>query len=167
MKASARKRILLSGIPIGLSGLILAIVLGVFTGVGAYTFNYAEGMSYFSTDPAACANCHIMNDQYNSWQRGPHHHVAGCIDCHLPHSGLSKYVAKGENGWNHSTAFTLQNFPEPILITPKNAALLQENCIRCHSDAVHSMLPGSRSPDGSTGVKCVHCHASVGHGPAR
>ena len=29
--------------------------MGLFIGIGAYTFRYAEGLSYFSTDPAACA----------------------------------------------------------------------------------------------------------------
>jgi hypothetical protein len=39
---------------------MLAIAFGIFVGIGGYTFRYAEGLSYFSTDPAACANCHIM-----------------------------------------------------------------------------------------------------------
>jgi nitrite reductase (cytochrome c-552) len=38
----------------------LAIAVGVAAGVGGYTFRYAEGLSYFKTDPKACANCHIM-----------------------------------------------------------------------------------------------------------
>jgi nitrite reductase (cytochrome c-552) len=42
----------------------VAIVLGAFAGLGAFTFRYAEGFSYFSTDPRACKNCHIMNEQY-------------------------------------------------------------------------------------------------------
>ncbi len=41
--------------------------------MAAFTFRYAEGLSYFSTDPKACANCHIMNDQFVSWSKGPHH----------------------------------------------------------------------------------------------
>ena len=33
---------------------VFAITLGVLLGVGAFTFRYAEGLSYLSTDPAAC-----------------------------------------------------------------------------------------------------------------
>jgi cytochrome c nitrite reductase small subunit len=65
------------------------------------------------------------------------------------------------NGWNHSKAFTLQDFPEPIRITPRNAQILQDNCERCHADLVHeqtSMAAGEP-------MSCVHCHADVGHGP--
>ena len=135
----------------------LATACGLTVGLGLATFDYAEGTSYLSTDPAACANCHIMQNQYDSWQKASHHTVATCVDCHLPAGFVGKYVAKAENGWNHSKAFTLQDFSEPIRLTPKNDAILQANCLRCHSDLVHAQLaPGT--PD------CVRCHADVGHG---
>jgi cytochrome c nitrite reductase small subunit len=146
----------------GVLALALAVLLGIFTGVGAYTFNYAEGTSYFSTNPTACNNCHIMNDQYDSWAKSGHHHVAGCVDCHLPHDFIPKYIAKAENGYHHSTKFTFQNFHEPIMITPKNARILQESCLRCHGDFVHAIVPESRREDDTIG--CVHCHRRVGHG---
>ena len=46
-------------------GIILGVALGLAIGVGAYTFVYAQGYSYLTDNPAACANCHVMNDQYN------------------------------------------------------------------------------------------------------
>jgi cytochrome c nitrite reductase small subunit len=140
----------------------LAALLGICVGVGLFTFRYAEGLSYFSTDPKACANCHIMNDEYASWQKGPHHGAARCVDCHLPHGGLEKWMAKGENGYHHSKGFTLQDFHEPILIKTKNAGILQENCVRCHGDFVHELVSGSTTDRDA--VKCVHCHRGVGHG---
>ena len=149
-------------IPLGRLMTSLAALTGVLAGVGTYTFDYAEGFSYFSTDPAACANCHIMRPQYESWSRSGHHHVAGCVDCHLPQDFVPKYIAKAENGWNHSYAFTFQNFHEPIQITPKNARILQDNCVRCHGDFVHEIVAGSKTAEG--GVQCVQCHARVGHG---
>ncbi|MDF7798224.1 cytochrome c nitrite reductase small subunit [Pontiellaceae bacterium B1224] len=142
--------------------LILAAMLGLLIGTGAFTFRYAEGLSYFSTDPAACANCHIMNPQYDSWQKSSHHHVAGCVDCHLPHDFIGKYIAKAENGWHHSKGFTMQDFHEPIIIKGKNKKILQHNCVGCHEDTVHEMFRQDiTNPDA---VSCVHCHASVGHG---
>ncbi|HEX8914627.1 MAG TPA: cytochrome c nitrite reductase small subunit [Humisphaera sp.] len=145
--------------------LLLATLMGLLSGVGGFTFRYAEGFSYFSTDPKACANCHIMWPEYDSWQRSGHHHVAGCVDCHLPHDLVPKLIAKAENGYHHSAGFTLQNFHEPIIIGEKNARILQESCIRCHADFVHQVVPGSRDPKDPNGVQCVHCHQSVGHGP--
>ena len=80
----------------------------------------------------------------HSWSRGPHHAVAGCVDCHLPHDFLPKYFAKAENGYHHSKAFTLQDFHEPIMIKSKNAGILQESCVRCHADFVHELVNGSK-----------------------
>lgn len=43
-----------------IKGLVLAASLGMLLGLAGFTFHYGEGWSYFSTDPAACVNCHIM-----------------------------------------------------------------------------------------------------------
>jgi cytochrome c nitrite reductase small subunit len=141
---------------------VLAVLLGLLAGIGGYTFLYAEGLSYMSDDPKVCVNCHIMQPQYDSWQKASHHAVATCVDCHLPHDFIGKYFAKAENGYHHSKAFTLQDFHEPIMITPKNSRILQANCLHCHRDFVHEQI--ARAADGSGEVQCVHCHRSVGHG---
>ena len=39
---------------------LLACLLGIPLGIGAFTFVYAKGFSYLSPDPRACVNCHIM-----------------------------------------------------------------------------------------------------------
>lgn len=134
---------------------------GALAGVGGYTFQYAEGLSYLSNDPRACVNCHIMNDQYDSWFKGSHRAAATCTDCHLPHGFFEKYAAKARNGWNHSKAFTLQNFPEPIRITPFNLASLQHNCIECHRGMTGSIA--GHADVGSGEARCTECHRSAGH----
>lgn len=147
---------------------LLASAIGTLLGIGAYTFRYAEGFSYFSTRPEACANCHIMRSQYGSWQAASHHTVAVCVDCHLPHGGLRKWLAKAENGYRHSKEFTAQDFAEPIVVKPRGRAILQENCLRCHGALVAELNPGphrsKNSRAGADDVACVHCHAGVGHG---
>ena len=144
---------------------LLAVLFGALAGVGLYTFHYAEGFSYLSTDPAACANCHIMQSQYESWQKSSHHAVAKCVDCHLPHDFVGKYVAKAENGWHHSKGFTLQDFHEPIMIRPKNVAVLQQNCVGCHQQIVDGINTHPGNPQKM--LDCLHCHREVGHGPLR
>ncbi len=145
--------------------LFAALALGVLLGLGAFTFIYAEGLSYFGTKPEACANCHIMNAQYDSWIKSSHHIVATCADCHLPQDTLHKFYAKGVNGYHHSKGFTFQDFHEPIMIKPHNSQILQDACLRCHGELVHQIVAGSTTDKDA--VRCVHCHASVGHGPQR
>jgi cytochrome c nitrite reductase small subunit len=148
--------------------LAVAAIVGIPIGLALFTFSYAEGLSYFSSDPRACANCHIMQDQYDSWSKSGHHHVAACNDCHLPRTLVPKLAAKARNGWNHSSAFTLENFPEPIRIGSRNAEILQENCLHCHGSFVHDVVR-AQSPREIPGesVSCVHCHKGVGHAPTR
>ena len=143
----------------------IVVLVGVCVGVGVFTFGYAQGLSYFSTDPRACVNCHIMNDEYASWQKGPHHGAARCVDCHLPHEMAAKLLAKASNGYHHSKGFTLQDFHEPVMIKPGNARILQDNCLRCHGDFVHDIVRGSTWSEKA--VHCVHCHRGAGHGAMR
>jgi cytochrome c nitrite reductase small subunit len=150
------------------TALVLALggVLGIFVGVGSYTFRYAEGLSYLSTDPVACVNCHIMRPQYDAWQKSSHHANAVCVDCHLPVAFIPKYIAKAENGYRHSKEFTAGTFDEPIFVKERGREILQSNCVRCHEGLVAEMSAGASEPDEQ--VSCVRCHSGVGHGePAR
>jgi len=147
---------------LGRLALALAVVLGVGAGIGGYTFRYAHGLSYLSTDPRACVNCHIMQPQYDAWRHSSHRTVAVCVDCHLPEALIPKYVAKTENGWRHGKLFTTQSFVEPIRVQAAGLAILQENCVRCHEPLVHDLAPGAELSQQS--LRCVHCHSGVGHG---
>jgi cytochrome c nitrite reductase small subunit len=140
--------------------IVLAVMLGILVGVGAFTFGYGKGWSYLSNDPAACVNCHVMQDYYDAWQNSSHRHVAVCNDCHLPHHPIGKWVTKGDNGFFHSMAFTLENFHEPIQIKPRNRRVTQGACLYCHQETVHQMLP---SDDEGEMLACIHCHSDVGH----
>ena len=149
----------------GLFSIFVTALVGSLLGLGFYAFNYGAGFSYLSNDPAACKNCHIMNDQFDSWRKGPHHSVATCNDCHVPQGFFAKYLAKAENGYHHSKGFTLQDFSEPIRIKEKNANSLQANCLRCHQDFVHEIVDSNKFT--GDGVRCVHCHRGVGHGATK
>lgn len=141
---------------------VIVILLGVLIGLGVFTFSFGEGLSYFSKDPKACINCHIMQPQFDSWQKASHHTVATCVECHLPHEIISKFAAKAENGFWHSKGFTFQDFHEPIFIREKNMKVLQKNCLSCHEDFVHDVVPQSNK--GVDMLNCIHCHRSAGHG---
>ncbi len=133
---------------------------GAAAGVGVYTFHYARGASYFSNDPRACANCHVMQSYYDGWQKSSHHNVAVCNDCHLPHDPLGKYLQKSRNGVNHSWAFTTGRFHEPIEIGRRNREITEQACRHCHRDVVQAIDPSASS---AGELSCVRCHVSVGH----
>ncbi len=73
---------------------VLSAAIGMTAGIGVYTFVYAKGASYLTNDPAACANCHIMNEHYSGRLRSSHRAVAVCNDYHTPSGLVAKYATK-------------------------------------------------------------------------
>ncbi len=148
-----------------ISGLIAAC-LGLALGVGLYTFFYAKGASYLSSDPNACANCHVMREVLHDWQSGDHKHVAGCNDCHVPAHPVGKWLVKGLNGVHHSYAFTFKDTPVSIEAAPLSKQIVQQNCLRCHGNLIPNEKHfGKAAPGiGTTNTQsCITCHKTVGH----
>ena len=130
-----------------LPAIALGTTLGLAAGIGSYTFIYARGASYLTDDPAACANCHVMQEQYD--------------DCHTPDGFAAKYATKALNGFWHSFAFTTGRYPEPIQITGRNHRVAQASCAKCHADIIASMNDAAHTTRDA--ADCARCHGSVGH----
>ena len=142
---------------------VVAALAGAAAGLGGFTFVYARGASYLTSDPKACVNCHVMNDQYDGWVKSSHGSVAACNDCHTPPDLVGKYATKASNGFWHSFYFTTGTFPEPIRITPRNRAVTEQACRHCHAAVVEAMVGDRAGHGGRDAVSCLRCHASVGH----
>ncbi len=113
--------------------LAAAVLVGIAGGLGVYTFVYAKGCSYLTNDPAACANCHVMNEQYDGWLKASHRSVAVCNDCHAPHDFVGKYCTKARNGFWHSYYFTTgRRSRSRSGRRPTSRAIAEANCRRCH-----------------------------------
>lgn len=151
---------------------LFCVLLGLAIGTGAFTFGYAKGASYLTNDPAACANCHVMDAHFDSWVKSSHRAVAVCNDCHTPHNFVGKYLTKASNGFWHSFAFTTGDFPDPIRIKDHNREITEEACRYCHADLVisitagpHLVGTGATPAEAAEGweVACTRCHRAVGH----
>ena len=143
-----------------ISGTLLGGLVGLALGVGTYTFVYAKGYSYLSNNPQACANCHVMENQYSAWMKSSHHSVATCNDCHTPHDLVGKYATKAENGFWHSFYFTTGAYPENIQAREKSRRITENACRRCHAD----IAADTASPHTGVGtLSCIQCHGHVCH----
>ena len=136
------------------TGVVVSVALGIALGLGAYTFVYARGYSYLSHDPGACANCHVMGEHFDAWNKSSHKAVATCNDCHTPHQLVGKYMTKARNGFWHSFYFTTGRYPDPLRITERNRRVTQAACRDCHTEMTAAI---------GTDVDCVRCHRYVGH----
>ena len=131
--------------------LVAAVALGLMVGLGAFTFIYARGASYLTNDPAACANCHVMQEHFDAWNKSSHRLVATCNDCHTPHNFVGKYTTKALNGFWHSFYFTTGNYPDPLRITPRNHRVTEGACRNCHQAIVDAIDPRVALRDGAPG----------------
>ncbi len=135
-------------------------LFGIAVGICLYTFVYAKGASYLTDDPKACANCHVMNEQYDGWIKSTHRSVAVCNDCHTPAGFVGRYATKARNGFWHSFYFTTGNFPDRIQINQTNIEITQNACRKCHADIVQAIDgPHQNAKE----LSCLPCHQSVGH----
>ena len=131
---------------------------GLAAGVGGYTFHTAHGTAYLSNDPAACNNCHVMREQHDTWLASSHRNVATCNDCHTPADPVGKYTTKALNGWHHSRAFTVGDFPDSIRITERNLEVTEAQCRHCHQQLITAT-----DAHGLSEQRCTTCHRNVGH----
>lgn len=140
--------------------LVLALLTGVLFGVGLFTFGYAQGASYLTDDPAACVNCHVMRVEYDGWMKASHRKAAVCNDCHTPSGFFGKYSTKAQNGFWHSFYFTTGWFPDHIRLRPRNVAVTENACLKCHAAITESIQATRRHGEGAS---CISCHSGVGH----
>ncbi len=136
-------------------------LLAIPFGSALHTFHYAQGASYLSDDPTACANCHVMRETFDDWVRGEHAHAATCNDCHVPRDWVGKWYTKAENGWSHSLAMTRGKVSPNIAARVVSRQVALENCVACHAPLLGDTLHGGSAE--AERLDCLQCHRSVGH----
>lgn len=148
----------------------VVIISGTLTGLIMLVFHIGNGFSYLSDEPETCINCHVMFSQYSSWEHSSHKRFATCNDCHVPHDNiLNKYIFKATDGFRHTSIFTLRLEPQVIIIKNAGKEVVQNNCIRCHSNIL-SLNHNSQKDGGyllSKSVYCWKCHVNLPHGMVR
>lgn len=144
------------------------LLAGALSGLGVTLLHISNAFSYLSDDPAACVNCHIMAPEYATWFHGSHGRGTVCNDCHVPHGNFfRKYWFKARDGLRHATLFTLRLEPQIIWAKEASAAVIQENCLRCHATRMSLVRAGGLTGHGrrQTGEQpCLFCHRSTPHG---
>lgn len=144
------------------------VIFGSIVGLSTFLAKESEVISYMGDDPKTCVNCHVMTSEYNSWMHSSHREATSCNDCHVPHNNIvNKYFFKAKDGLYHASVFTLRNEPQVIEMKEASQEVVQNNCIRCHTNQVTDVKLSSwldNHADNRTGRKCWECHREVPHG---
>jgi len=120
-------------------GFLLASAVFITTGAGLYLTSTGD----------FCGSCHVMDEQYTTWQQSTHKQFT-CVECHLPHNYPDKLIEKTKTGLRDIYEVTFDKVPEVIKLTTGGQEILDENCIRCHSSTVETLMNTDRS--------CFECH---------
>ncbi|MGP1479037.1 MAG: cytochrome c nitrite reductase small subunit [Capnocytophaga sp.] len=150
---------------------LIPVLAGMLIGLAGYIFYISKAHSYLSDDPKACVNCHIMEPEYATWFHSSHGRNTVCNDCHVPHDNVfRKYYFKANDGLRHATMFTFRMEPQVIRMHAPGQKVVQENCIRCHSDLVSEVSIGKVTAPMAhqgNGKLCWECHREVPHSRVR
>jgi cytochrome c nitrite reductase small subunit len=139
---------------------VIVALLAAVTALGLFAYT-SDAFAYMGSAPSTCANCHVMDAQYENWAHAGHRPATECVDCHLPHDNpVSYYIEKGRTGMHDVTMFTTGQTPALIRAKPDTQAIIQANCIRCHADTVENVVMGAQPFN----RRCWDCHRSVAHG---
>ena len=127
------------------------LIIAIAAAVIALTFFVfvTDAPAYGGSAPETCANCHVMDSQYENWYHAPHENI------------VVYYLEKGRQGAKDVYAFTTGNIPVAIRASEQTKGIIQDNCIRCHEAKVESIVMGAQPFD----RYCWECHRNVAHGP--
>lgn len=110
-----------------------------------------------TSTPNFCVSCHVMEMQFAHWQSSAKHRHLKCVDCHLPNNNaVNHLIWKGIDGTKDFVLFHTGIFSEPLRISGHGKDVVQQNCIRCHSQmSAHVSETANRN--------CWSCHRRVSH----
>jgi cytochrome c nitrite reductase small subunit len=129
-------------------GAIVA-VLGLFVAFGP------PGLYAKSESPEFCGSCHVLQPEYETWFHSGAHQNIKCIDCHLPNNNLANHLFwKSVEGVKDTLAFHTGRVSDTIRISTHGAAVVQNNCQRCHAEVISRVAMDRQ---------CWDCHRRMTH----
>ena len=141
--------------------IVSAAALIMVLSLGLYVTDFT---AYLGNNPSTCNNCHVMDDVYEGWFHGSHSQWATCNDCHTPHAFIPKYFVKAQSGYHHVSAFLLGHIPDAIRAKESSQQIVQDNCVRCHSDTIANLDWEMVYTKQDEPRKCYDCHPATAHG---
>jgi cytochrome c nitrite reductase small subunit len=134
---------------------VSGVVVLVLALVAVYVSFGPPGLFAKSGTPQFCAQCHVMEAEYENWFHSGGHSRLKCVDCHLPNDNMARHLTwKGYEGMWDAYVFYSGRVPETIRISESGVVLVQENCRRCHEETVAKI---------NEDRNCWQCHRRLSH----
>lgn len=149
------------------------IALGVVIVVGSgllFSGMLTGSAAWYTSRPAFCNSCHIMEPYYVSWQESSHHDVS-CIKCHFPPGVGEKVRGKFLGLVQLAKYVTHSESPRPVAEIP-DASCLRSGCHETrllaglvdfhgipfdHAPHLEALRRGKQ-------LRCTSCHSQIVQG---
>ncbi|NMD68835.1 cytochrome C [Bacillus sp. DNRA2] len=135
------------------------VVVLLFVFIGGISF--VGGAIAYTNNPSFCKLCHEMAAEHVTFEKSAHSEQT-CVSCHIAPGNVEMVVHKMES--LKEVYYHIVGPPDPIVQT---VAVLDENCLQCHS------MEREVSPNGDLivahndhikeGISCITCHSGVAH----
>lgn len=129
------------------------------------------GMYSYSTNPAFCNSCHIMQPYYKAWETSGHKGKATCVECHYPPA-----TSFAEHLWHKFQASSqVIKYITRTYSSKPFAEIEDASCLRsgCHSTRLlegkvvtdkgikFDHRPHLMAPRRGRQLRCVSCHSQI------
>ncbi len=158
------------------------ISIGILLGLGLSYGTY-YGLKKTSGEKF-CVVCHEMDPMVIAYKQDTHGGNgkvganARCVDCHLPHDNLVKYIySKARNGLVEGAIHFFGNVDEinwQKNLKNKESYVFDNGCLQCHGNILDNISTPSKQAEKmhnhykklkntDNEIKCVSCHFDAGH----
>lgn len=144
-------------------------LLRVLAGVGLAGILVLAVLVKYSTSPAFCRSCHIMEPYYKAWKSSQHNRVA-CVECHYPPGSPRTLIWKKFQALSQVVKYVTRTYSSKPF-----AEVNDESCLRsgCHSTRLlqgkvvtksgirFDHRPHITERRRGRQLRCVSCHSQV------
>lgn len=123
----------------------------------------------FSTSPAFCRSCHIMEPYYEAWDHSKHNTVA-CVDCHYPPGTPRTVLWRKFQAMSQVVKYVTRTYSSKPFAEVEDASCLREGChatrllqgrVVSESGVLFDHRPHLERVRYGRKLRCVSCHSQV------
>jgi nitrate/TMAO reductase-like tetraheme cytochrome c subunit len=139
---------------------LLVVLLFVFI----FGLGFVGGAIAYTNNPSFCSLCHEMAPEHVTFEKSSHSEIT-CVQCHIKPGNVNMVLHKVES--LKEVYYHIVGPPDPIVQT---VAVLDENCLQCHSEQRDVSPTGdlivAHNDHIKEGISCITCHSGVAHAKA-
>ena len=142
-------------------------MIAIVSGVILFLFGFME----YSTSPAFCPSCHIMEPYYQAW-RGSSHNFVACVECHYPPGKPQTILWKKFQAMSQVVKYVTRTYSSKPYAEIDDASCLRSEChssrlligkgkVVTESNIIFDHRPHLMEERRDRQLRCTSCHSQI------